>query len=252
MPKLSKLWKCWKHVDHRAKNQGCYEATKTPRSIEVGYSYPGCTAEELIELNHAHEIADRLVDKTKLIRVAEEIGELEHWLAKPPSDRAKVAIGNLRRVWTENDKKHPWSPDVAIKCWNDVDRSYFERRLEARVRLRWLGSTALPPGEYISEGFNGYYGCTWNELGMPVPIATISLNAELIFLKSNIDDSDESKRQTFTTLLHEAIHAYVGTRCGWMNEYMQTGSLNGHGEHFDRLCRAINRRTMEDLGLEVS
>lgn len=106
--KLTKLAKLWRHdIDHRAKNQEYYEATKIIPSIAVGYNYPGCTTQELIELNHAHEMADRFVDETKLLSVEETVRCLERWLAKPPSDRAKIAIGNLKLAWTKNDKKHP-------------------------------------------------------------------------------------------------------------------------------------------------
>lgn len=189
-------------VDHHAKNREYYEATKIEPDISKGYKYSGCTPGELRELKYAPWLADRLIHKTHLVSIEQATVELEESLTKPPSDCAKVAIKNLKLAWAEKGNSQPWSPDVTIKSFHDVDRAYFDSYLVRRVRVRWwIGS---PPA--LWEIMKGTLGCVCEERGAPVPTVRILLNAEAIFLDYCFDDSRESERYTLSTLLHEMIH----------------------------------------------
>ena len=103
----------------------------------VGYNYPGCTMEELRKLEVQPEfLSFNLLMKWKICNVDRATANLEDFLAKPPDQQAMMAINRLKAAW--NDKS--WTPDVAIKCFNDIDRAYFGRQMKDRVMLCWRKS----------------------------------------------------------------------------------------------------------------
>lgn len=233
--------------DDPVKNRQYYEDTTVTPNINIGYSYPGVTYEDLRELDHAHEMCHRFIHKWFPVRRSEATADLVAWLKRPPSDRAQAALKNLKQAWSSRS----WSPDIAIKSFFDIDRAYFGGKLRGRVRLRWIRSTRRLQ-EACRRQDKSFWGCTALDRGTPVTQARIFLNAELMFLRGHHDMS--SRRRTIGTLLHECIHAYLLTRVG-AKEYYRTRDHGcpdpSHGVDFVALAVALTKRTKEDIGFEV-
>ena len=233
--------------DDPVKNRKYYEDTKVTPHVDIGYDYPGCKLEQLQELDHADEMCDRFINKWVPVSMSEAKAELLEWLAKPRSDGSKEAIARLRSAWTS---KH-WSPDIAMKSFRDIDRAYFKGYLRGRVRLRWVGSTQRLR-RAVGPKYKYTWGCTTLDCMIPVTQARIFLNAEKIFLTG--EPTISSRRETFGTLVHECVHAYLLTSAG-------AGAFNaaedqfdadpGHGRYFQAVAAAVNRQTVKELGLEV-
>jgi len=233
--------------DDPAKARKYYEQSAVTPNVEIGYKYPGVTNDDLRELDHADQMCERFMYTWEPVGLSEATHGLVEWLRKPRSDRARQAIERLRDAWTGT-----WSPDIAIKSFFDLDRAFFGGKLRGRCRLRWMGSTYRLLEE-IGENYQRTLGCTSLEEHAPIPQVRIFLNAEKMFLIGQ-PERVSSKRQTFGTLVHEMIHAYLMTRCGddsSPSEQFDDDPDPGHGRHFQRLARAVDRRTTEELGLEV-
>ena len=183
-------------------NRQHYEATSIPPSIHEGTPYPGCTQEELRSLDHAHEPEWHGVWKKKFryMDIRQAVADFEDRLRRPPSESQLAAIKRLRLEWN----KESWTPDLAIKCFADLDRAYFFGQLSRRVRLRWKGSSKELK-RMLGPTYNFTMGVTMQEESRTiVPCARIILNAELLFLGPVYKQS--RKRETLATLLHEMVH----------------------------------------------
>lgn len=141
-----------------------------------------------------------LLMKWKICNMDRATANLEDFLAKPPDQQAMMAINRLKAAW--NDQS--WTPDVAIKCFNDIDRAYFGRQMKDRVMLYWRESVKTirhdcGPSYLHRLGFTT--GGSFD--GLP-PTVQIQLNAQLIFCSKA--PGHNGVRQTFGTLAHECIH----------------------------------------------
>ncbi|MCJ1246005.1 hypothetical protein MMC30_003209 [Trapelia coarctata] len=231
--------------DDPEKNRKYYEQTSVTPHVEIGYEYPGITNDDLRELDHADQMCGRFVYTWEPVSLSEATVGIVESLRKPRSDRAERAIKRLRDAWSGK-----WSPDIAIKSFFDLDKAFFGGKLRGRVRLRWTGSTNKLLEEFGPDNQH-MMGCTGFEQHTPVAQARIFLNAEKLFLIGQ-PERVSSKQQTFGTLVHEMIHAYLITRCCvGSSPSEQFDPDPGHGRHFQRLAKAMDRRTMADLGFEV-
>jgi len=239
------------HAGHRRlpkKNIRYIELSKITPNINIGYNYPGCTYEELRILDHAHEIAHPVQALRQVMSPDQAAVELEAILALAPNAKGRAALQRLKDAWKTPD----WTPDIAIKSFNDLDRLYFGRSLKDRCRLRWKGSTREL---WKDMGYNHgeTLGITLRDKSRLVPVERIVLNAKLILLKTRPGAS--VRKRAFETLIHEMVHAYLGIRCArnirevGMEDPMAPDPM--HGRQFMRCCRAISRRTMEDLGFHT-
>lgn len=229
-----------------AKNLHYLELSKITPNINIGYNYPGCTYEELRILDHAHEIAHPIQALRQPISPDQAAAELEDILAHAPNAKGRAALQRLKDAWTTPD----WTPDIAIKSFNDLDRLYFGRTLKDRCRLRWKGSTRQLRKD-LGECY-GALGVTIRDNSTLVPVERIILNARIILLKTGPGVS--VRKQAFETLIHEMVHAYLGIRCARdIRDIVQDSMAPDpmHGRPFMRCCRALNRRTMEDIGFHT-
>lgn len=166
----------------------------------MGYNYPRCTMEELNKLHAREELDFSLLTKWKITDMNRATANLENFLTKPPGERELQAISRLKTAWNDNS----WTPDVAIKRWNDIDRAYFGRQMKGRVTVCWRESEKTirhdsgPKYQHIL----GFTDGGWLD-GSP-PTVLIQLNAQLIFCHPKPKHS--AVRQTFGTLLHECVH----------------------------------------------
>ncbi|MCJ1379408.1 hypothetical protein MMC17_002509 [Xylographa soralifera] len=230
-------------------NRQHYEATKIPPSIHEGAPYPGCTQEELRSLDHAHEPEWHKVWKKKFrcMDIRQAVADLVARLRSPPSESQLAAIKRLKSEWN----KETWTPDLAIKCFADLDRAYFFGQLLGRVRLRWKGSSR-ELNRMLGPTYKNTFGVTMREEARTiVPCARIILNAELIFLGSIWRHS--RKRETFATLLHEMVHAFLTVYCGECHDKDEDmrGLDGAHGRSFQTCAWELTRRTESDLGYAV-
>ena len=244
-----------RHRDDRKLNTLHYYLTEKVPDIHTGYKYPGCTQAELRELDHAHENANRFRGVFRPMSKAQAVARLKAWLKQPPSPDLQSAIDRLREAW--NNKN--WTPDVAMKCFCDLDRVYFKTSLAGKCRCRWVGSIDTL---WKKLGSTDDFGVTVRETGVPVPMARILLNARWMFL-APIDELQCSRKQeTFGTLVHEMIHGkFTCPRLfSYSNEltvtvylYVMSGKWDddGHDDDFVACAHALNRRTMKDFGRMV-
>ncbi|MCJ1246007.1 hypothetical protein MMC30_003211 [Trapelia coarctata] len=223
------------------------EATKVTPNINIGYNYPGCTTEELQHLDHAHEMKHP-VQQWKPISADRAAAELEAMLARHPTAKQRDAIQRLKDAWTTKD----WTPDIAIKSFQDFDRAYFGRYLKNRCRLRWKGSNK-EMWKAMESDHKETYGVTLRDKAKPVPVERIILNASMIFLKAA--DGESTRKTTFETISHELIHAYLGIRCARNTREVGREDPSApdphHGRQFQRCKYALSKRTRGDIGFGV-
>lgn len=181
------------------KNLRDLELSKITPNINIGYNYPGCTYEELRMLDHAHEVAHPVQALWQVISPDQAAVELEDLLALAPNAKGRAALQRLKDAWATPD----WTPDIAIKSFNDLDRLYFGRFLKDRCRLRWKGSTREL---WKDMGYNHEetLGVTIRDKSRLVPVERIVLNASSILLKSRPGVS--VRKQAFEVLIHEMVH----------------------------------------------
>ncbi|MCJ1389360.1 hypothetical protein MMC18_002216 [Xylographa bjoerkii] len=229
-------------------NRQHYDATRKPPSINEGTPYPGCTQEELRSLDHAHELNwhKPWIKRYRRMDIRQAVADFVARLKIQPSESQLAAIERLRFEWN----KETWTPDLAMKSFADLDRAYFFGQMLGRVRLRWKGSTKALRKE-LGPTYVNTYGFTMWESRTTIPCARIILNAEMIFLRPIITLS--RKRETFATLLHEMVHAFLIVYCGQNHdkEEDRRGLDGGHGRSFQKCAKALTERTKKDLGYEV-
>ena len=259
------------YQDNSVLNKEHYEATAVTPSIDIGTYYPGCTQEDLIELDHADEWSDRFSGHWEPVSLRQATVELEDWLSKPPPHKSAAAIKRMRSALHQRS----WTPDLPIKMFNDLDRAFFGRFLKGRCKLRWKGSTKALRKD-IGPRYHDTAGVTMPVLNTAVPIARMILNAEVIFLDPRGGRSPEKsrKRMTYGTLMHEMVHgesslqhlelvsgfpqsmlttsilAYLLVRLGSCTDADETmmGRDGSHGRYFQRCIEAVERRTKKDIG----
>ena len=175
-----------------------YWSTLETPSTTTGTRYL-CTEEELYELLHAHEMADRFRNKRdKFVSLGKATWDLEHFLQRHPSDRQRAALKRLRAA----ARDPTWTTDVFIKAFHDLDLVFFDSTMKGRVRLLWKGSDE---GLTTSLGNQHYkmLGCTRIMLQHPVIIVEIVLNAQSLFF--GMLPTCDIRAQIWRTLLHEMV-----------------------------------------------
>ena len=104
-----------------------------------------------------------------------------------PSVKEEDAIDRLC-IMLDNASQGHWGPDVAIKCFCDLDTVFFRGKLRGHVCVTWAGRAEF-------EGIECWGMTTCLFQGK----ALIRLNAKFIFRESR----DRPLQQTLGTLLHE-------------------------------------------------
>ncbi|MCJ1246008.1 hypothetical protein MMC30_003212 [Trapelia coarctata] len=166
----------------------------------VGYNYPGCTMDELNKLHAQQDLPYNLLMKWKLSNMDRATANLEEFLAKPPGQQESMVIARLKNAWNDTN----WTPDVAIKCWNDINRAWFGEQMKDRVMVCWRESEKTfrhDSGPSYQHVLGFTTGGTYTG---PPPTVLIQLNAKLIFCSPT--PAHNGVRQTFGTLLHECVH----------------------------------------------
>lgn len=111
-------------------------------------------------------------------------------LERIPSAKEEDAIGRLC-IMLDNAYQGHWGPDVAIKCFFDLDTVFFRGKLRGHVSVTWAGRSEF--------GTEECWGKT-KHLGHGK--ALIQLNARFIF---HIHGPSKKRplQQTLATLMHE-------------------------------------------------
>lgn len=112
-------------------------------------------------------------------------------LRRTPSAKEVEAIDRLC-IMIDNAFHGFWGPDVAIKCFCDLDTVFFRGKLRGHVCITWAG-----PKEIKRD----FYGSTLT-LGHGYGKALIQLSAHDIFLEPG-PWHEEPLTQTLITILHE-------------------------------------------------
>ena len=180
-----------------------YEEASRGISPDTGTAYP-CTAKDLDASGGVHRFADSHRSRAELRAM---------WFSKPntgskvgirqaaldifqhnapgriPSAKEEDAIQRLR-IMLDNACKGHWGPDVAIKCFCDLDTVFFRGDLRGHVCVTWreLASiTWLGQTSFLDHGK-----------------ALIKLNPSSLFLdRSKPAAHERPLTETLATLLHE-------------------------------------------------
>ena len=172
-------------------------------SPDTGTEYP-CTKRDLDASGGKYRLADSHRHPAELIAMwfsepntGPKVGirqaalDIFHYNApgRIPSAKEEDAIERLCIMLANACEGH-WGPDVAIKCFCDLDTVFFRGKLRGHVCVTWAGRSEFP-------------SFTWGQTtSLGHGKALIQLNARYIFLGP---DSWEERplNQTLQTLLHE-------------------------------------------------
>lgn len=152
-----------------------------PVDADYGTPYP-CRQRDLeIVRHHPHyNPSPRLSQRILTLQVVQH-----NDLRRELSSKESIAIHHLREA-IYNAVRYPWSPDLVIKAFLDLDIVFFAGVLSGSVGVSWKGP----------EFFSGdSLGTT--KRGSPRGHALIHLNAEGILL------CPEPFKTMFSTILHE-------------------------------------------------
>ncbi|MCJ1226298.1 hypothetical protein MMC12_002948 [Toensbergia leucococca] len=208
--------------EHRRR---CYKARDETVYLHKGTPYPSWAI--YLHLMHQPERGFDNMDRNKTqYAAATDLVDFLH-------PRNRLGSFGLDRL-NANIRTPGWGPDIVVKAFHDLDKVFFQGRLEGRVTIKWKKAKFF---KYDSSK-GKTYGSTWSKAPRG---AQIFLNADAIFL----DQTSDPFKDMWGTLLHEMIHAYFDVMCG-----IGEGS-DHHGEDFQRIFRALNIRTGPLIGVEA-
>ena len=188
----------------RRRPEDLYEEASWDISLDTGTAYP-CTQKDLNAWGGEYgRVAKRHSDsklRAKLFSGPEQqvlVSPMEATLnicqhnapGRPLSAQEHKAVDRLRMM-IDDALQGSWGPDVAIKCFHDLDTVFFGGKLKGHVCITWS-----PPGEF--NGWKGYARARY--LGHHRVL--IQMNAELIFLKPG-HYYETPLRWTLACMLHE-------------------------------------------------
>lgn len=194
----------------RRRSQELYEEASWEVSPDTGTEYP-CTKGDL----------DACGGKSRGVLIREASGKPDHARMRAmffpgPNTGSKVSIrqaaldifqhNSLRRtpsakeveaidrlcIMIDNACHGFWGPDVAIKCFCDLNTVFFRGKLKGHVCITWVGPKELGPT---------YFGIS-RTLGHGHGKALIQLGAHGIFLEPD-PWHERPLNQTLATILHE-------------------------------------------------
>ncbi|MCJ1246009.1 hypothetical protein MMC30_003213 [Trapelia coarctata] len=232
-------------------NEERYANTLHTHHTHKFYYYPGCISEQLHALQNFHAPDPELVRWWRPRTLDHATSTLKAFLAEPPSDLESDAIRRLDTAW----KDKTWTPDVAAKSFHDVDLAYFGGQLKGRCAISWIGSNEAMRHAHTNRLCQVALGITSLHPSSSLigpPMVQIQLNADMIFRTPALQEHS-GLRQTFGTLVHGMLHAYLMTTCTIPQIQKYGGAPDpSHGPHFIECVVALDNRTFGDLGLEVT
>lgn len=152
-------------------------------------------------------------------------------------DRLLDLIKNVEGGWE-------WGPDIAIKCFADLDLVFFGGKLRGNVRVKWI--SCAKSTRYRVLRVQESFGLTEHPRIFERGHCCIILNTDTLL---NDDRSLLWFRAMFSTLLHEMCHAYEHVMCP--RHWLSIGGEEAHGENFCARISAVHRRAGQILGLEA-
>ena len=232
-------------------NEERYAMTLHAPDTHKFYSYPSCTSKQLYTLQHFHAPNPELVERWRPRTLGHATSTVKAFLAMPPSDQERDAIRQLESAWKNKD----WTPDVAINALSDVDTAYFGGQLKGRCTILWRESDKTMRRDQTNRLYQVALGITRLHPSSSItgpPMVQIQLNADMIFRTPALQEHS-GLRQTFGTLVHEMLHAYLVTTCT-IPQIEKYGGVPDptHGPHFIECIQALDNRTFGDLGFEVT
>ena len=189
----------------RRHSRDLYEETGQDVSLDTGTAYP-CTQQDLDASGGIHRLANyrqRSVAEMRTIWFSEpntgpKVGMRQAALdvfrhnapGRIPSVKEEDAIERLC-VMIDNACQGDWGPDVAIKCFCDLDTVFFRGKLRGHVCVTWTSHRNFGAPDCWGETINLDHGKV-----------LIILNAKFIFLGRG-SWHETPLRQTLATLVHE-------------------------------------------------
>ena len=150
------------------------------------------------------------------------------------------ALNHLLDLFRDARDGCRWGPDLAIKCFRDLDIVFFRGKLQGNVCVKWDSPTE--GNLHLSNSRKLIYG--YQQAPWRGGQGLIVLNADAI-LNHNITRTPF--QEMFLTLLHEMCHAYDSVVCPHLSAYWR----DAHDSHFGTRISAVHQRAMRILGLRV-
>lgn len=188
----------------RRDSKDLYEEASWQVSPDTGTKYP-CKQSDLDACGGYYRFASNRRDKTELRamlfaqpnttpkvsirRAALDIYQ-HNAPGRMPSDKEFEAIDRLC-IMIDNACHGFWGPDVAIKCFCDLDTVFFRGKLKEHVCITWAGQEEFETPTTFGHTHLLGHGK-----------ARIQLNAQYIFLKPGYWH-ERPLNQTLATILHE-------------------------------------------------
>jgi len=154
----------------------------------------------------------------------------------------QAAIKRLLDLVLDVEDGYKWGPDVAIKCFADLDLVFFGGHLSGNVVVKWASCEKDRRLRIFHS--NKSYGLTEYRLFREKGQTRIVLNTDALLTDGRCL---LSFRMMFSTLLHEMCHAYDLVVCP--RPWLLMGWEDAHGEHFCLRLTAVHRRAERLLGL---
>ena len=143
-----------------------------------------------------------------------------------------VATTRLRDLFTYYDDR--WTPDIAIKCFYDLDLIFFNGRLRNNVTIRWRSPHAFAP--HVKRG----------EFALGKTVETVRPGQVAMMLHAvHLLEGDVIRKPwkyMWATMLHEMCHAYEGGR-------VREGMQPGHGRDWKDKAKKVHKRAERLFGL---
>lgn len=157
--------------------------------------------------------------------------QLERFHAQPRNPTAQAALSRLHEL----QRAPRFGADIVFKVFNDLSTVYFAGALNHNVQLSW--------GDCPSGGVAG----TTSPAHYRSAIPRVRITLDRALLKA----ATTRLRDVWAVLLHEMVHAYLMVLCARPRDEDERDP--GHGRHFRRCLRAVQRglggRRFVELGL---
>lgn len=159
--------------------------------------------------------------------------------------KEQAAIDRLQNLVTDIEGGRKWGPDIAIKCFADLDLVLFAGKLRGNVCVKWLSCEKATRYRFLRV--HKTFGLTEHPRIFERGRCCIVLNTDALL---NDDRSLAWFRAMFATLLHEMCHAYDHVMCP--RHWLSIGGEEAHGENFCSRISAVHRRAQQVLRLEAT
>lgn len=151
--------------------------------------------------------------------------DLTSHLQQPLTAAQSSAMSRLQSAFTP--PLDQLTPSLLTQAIPDLDTVLFNSTLTPHIKIEWANLTVKPTR--ILRGITLIHDIDWRGITK----VRIRLNKAMLRV--------DSKEEIWGTIVHEMLHAWLDTRCGW-------GGLAKpqHGSAFERSCAAL----VERLGLQ--